>query len=259
MIMKQPKSLSHSLTQTAAQQKNSLNPFTPEPTYEFQIGDPVCVGYLQDPVVFDISEDKKIYGIEYTETEMEKDSPIKRKKMYCEWYRVRPRHTLSQTIIQNKVERLSFETRAISGVLYMALSDGVDMNPDYQRDFVWSKEDQQALLDSIFHNIKIGHFVFVERDAIEFTDPAYEILDGKQRLTTLLAFYLNQIPYGDIYYNDLCQKDKHWFEQSAVSVAILRNKSRKEILEQFIALNTTGHTVDKTHIDNVKKLLDSEQ
>ena len=247
--MKQSKSQSHFSMQT-------VNPFTPEPTYEFQIGDPVCVGHLKDPVVFDVSEDKKIYGIKYTQ--MEGELPIKCEKMYCEWYRVRPRHTLSQTIIQNKVERLSFETRTISGILHMVLSDGVDMNPDYQRDFVWSAKDQQELLDSIFHNIEIGHFVFVERDTISFTDPAYEILDGKQRLTTLLAFYLNQISYGDIYYNDLRQKDKHWFEQLTVSVAILRNKSRKDILEQFIALNTTGHTVDETHIDNVKKLLDRE-
>ena len=79
------------------------------------------------------------------------------------------------------------------------------MNPDYQRDYVWELSDKQLLIDSIFNNIDIGKFAFIHLDYKTWnkTGYAYEILDGKQRLKTIIDFYENRFSYKGIYYNDL--------------------------------------------------------
>lgn len=74
------------------------------------------------------------------------------------------------------------------------------MDPDYQRDYVWADKDKEYLLDSIFSKLDIGKFVLVEQDSKVWfeTHNMYEILDGKQRLSTLVAFYENRIPYHGV-------------------------------------------------------------
>lgn len=55
----------------------------------------------------------------------------------------------------------------------------------YQRDYVWSQEDKESLIDSIFNHIEIGKFVLVFKG---YEGDMYEVLDGKQRLSALQEF-----------------------------------------------------------------------
>lgn len=62
--------------------------------------------------------------------------------------------------------------------------------PEYQRDYVWSKKDWQALFDDIVENSKgyfIGAIICVKQDGNNFYD-VQEVVDGQQRLTTLSIF-----------------------------------------------------------------------
>ena len=65
------------------------------------------------------------------------------------------------------------------------------MNPEYQRDYVWSEEDKVDLIDSIMHHRDIGKFVFVENPfdhSKERGGDSYEVLDGKQRINAIIGF-----------------------------------------------------------------------
>jgi uncharacterized protein with ParB-like and HNH nuclease domain len=68
------------------------------------------------------------------------------------------------------------------------------MNPDYQRDLVWSLEDKVNLIDSIYNDIEIGRFAFIKTDYsknnFDFDKDFYwEILDGKQRISAIIDFF----------------------------------------------------------------------
>ena len=104
------------------------------------------------------------------------------------------------------------------------------MDPDYQRDYVWADKDKEYLLDSIFSKLDIGKFVLVEQDSKVWfeTHNMYEILDGKQRLSTLVAFYENRIPYHGVYYNQLSGLDKNTFQTLGVSYAIVNSTAEKK-------------------------------
>jgi hypothetical protein len=63
----------------------------------------------------------------------------------------------------------------------------IDLDADYQREKIWSRKNQEDLLDSILKNIDIPKLYLVKtRDAETFD---YECIDGKQRMNTLLSFY----------------------------------------------------------------------
>ena len=63
----------------------------------------------------------------------------------------------------------------------------IDLDADYQREKIWSRKNQEELLDSILQNIDIPKLYLVKTRAVESFD--YECIDGKQRMSTLLSFY----------------------------------------------------------------------
>ncbi|MGB2624956.1 MAG: DUF262 domain-containing protein [Candidatus Acidiferrum sp.] len=63
----------------------------------------------------------------------------------------------------------------------------IDLDADYQREKIWSREDQERLLDSIIKNIDIPKIYLARIKDNENFD--YECIDGKQRMATLLDFF----------------------------------------------------------------------
>lgn len=63
----------------------------------------------------------------------------------------------------------------------------INLDADYQREKIWSTEQQKLLLDSILRDIDIPkiYIVKVENNA-QFD---FDCIDGKQRMTTLLRFF----------------------------------------------------------------------
>jgi len=62
----------------------------------------------------------------------------------------------------------------------------IDLDADYQREKIWSRSDQEKLLDSIVQNIDIPKIYLAKIKDNENFD--YECIDGKQRMLTLLSF-----------------------------------------------------------------------
>lgn len=63
----------------------------------------------------------------------------------------------------------------------------IDLDADYQREKIWSREDQEKLIDSIIQNIDIPKLYLARvRDNENFD---FDCIDGKQRMATLLNFF----------------------------------------------------------------------
>lgn len=153
--------------------------------------------------------------------------------------------------------RLNYYNTTIESLLRKNYSFGIDLDPEYQRGYVWDRGDKELLLDSIFKNIDIGKFVLIHLFDEEWfeRDYSYEILDGKQRLSTLIEFYENKLSYKGKYYNDLSGIDKITFKEHQVAIAEVRETDKKTVLKYFLMLNRTGKSMDKLHLDEVEKML----
>jgi len=66
--------------------------------------------------------------------------------------------------------------------------------PDYQRDFVWPKESQSRLIESLIIGLPIPHiFIADVESSDEDFDGRVEIVDGSQRVRTLHSFLSNEL------------------------------------------------------------------
>jgi hypothetical protein len=63
----------------------------------------------------------------------------------------------------------------------------IDLDADYQREKIWSRDNQLDLIDSIFKNIDIPKIYLARIKGNENFD--FECIDGKQRMATLLSFF----------------------------------------------------------------------
>ena len=60
--------------------------------------------------------------------------------------------------------------------------------PTYQREFVWKPEKQSKFIESVFLGVPLTPFLISED-----SDNRLEIIDGSQRIRTLIAFYENNL------------------------------------------------------------------
>lgn len=227
-----------------------------EPSYRFAVGDKVQVGHLLNCVVDEILEGGYMYLI--------RSGPNSDNYSSWAWTNVRPLDDENDTHFAKRdsaLSRLHYSNRSMYSLLSFHYLFGVDFKPDYQRGSVWDEEDREKLLDSIFAGREIGRFVFKQLPFNRTNDDGnyYEIVDGKQRMLTLLAFYENRFPYKGAFYNDLSALDKNWFMDASIGVAELdQNTTRAEVLEVFLALNEGGKPVAKEVLDHARELLKGE-
>jgi uncharacterized protein with ParB-like and HNH nuclease domain len=231
----------------------------PDPTYYFSEGDSAEIGNLENVLVCDVFENGKVYEIDYSKTDNNYGIPVTshHNRMFVKWYEIRPLSGESHNLIENDDLRLHYQQRDTMGILGNLYDFRTDMNPSYQRGYVWDMSDQIALIDSVFKNIDIGKFVFIK---LPYSDDGYwyEILDGKQRVHALANFYENRFSYNGLFYNDLGRIEKSHFKNYPISYAQLENLTEQQKLRYFLTLNRTGKVMSSDHLAKIKKMLENK-
>lgn len=224
------------------------------PSWSFSVGDSVMVGALRNCVVVGIHADGRVYEIEHDSRDRKSSD---RERTYFAFYEVRPFPKDDVEIVRNDDVMFSFSNQSVESQICRVLRFGVDFNPPYQRDFVWTDEDRERLVESVFDNVEIGKFVYVKLPFKGVDSPEYEILDGKQRLSALVDFYLNKFPCRGRFFNELSANDRRWFRNFGVSVADCREEmSEEQKLRYFLMLNVSGHVMKEKHLNKVRKMLE---
>jgi len=128
----------------------------------------------------------------------------------------------------------------------------LNLSPSYQRDYVWGFSEQQHFLRNLISGLPVSAISTVkEQDAF-----IYEVVDGKQRLTTLKMFVENEIPIHlngvSIYYKDLTMAERNAFESAPLPMIRLYDANEAEKIKYFLSLNFAGVPQSEEHR---KKLL----
>ncbi len=232
--------------------------FIPAPTRTFKIGEEVRVGHLDDCIVEGVFEDGKLYKINYTT--INRDGVFPGRTGYWNWLSVYQREfPEDHDLIRNEDVRLNFYNTSLDSLIHKQYHAGIDMDPPYQRGYVWDDADRDKLLNSVFTNIDIGKFVLVKQeDRVAYDIPYFEILDGKQRLHTLCAFYEGRYKWNGLTYADLSFREKSFFDARQVACAEVSYTTEKQKLELFLLVNTNGRIVSEEHLEKVRRLIDNE-
>jgi hypothetical protein len=135
----------------------------------------------------------------------------------------------------------------------------------YQRGLVWTLEQKQLLIDSIFNRIEIGKFIFKYRSWAEIKKQIletghgylFDCIDGKQRFHAILEYLQGKFPdKNGVYYSELSDRAKWTFTSYRnMTIGMLaEDATYEEILRTFLTINFTGTPMSKEHIEFVQSI-----
>ena len=131
-----------------------------------------------------------------------------------------------------------------------------------QRDFCWTLEQKQEYILSRLKRIAVTKISIVLDD----DDPknvVMQVIDGKQRLSTLIDFYKGgfSISYqgGEYFFNDLDSVLKSHITSYDLTYDVAYDYDNGKITDQqkidwFMIINYTGTPQEKSHFDKINKL-----
>jgi hypothetical protein len=123
----------------------------------------------------------------------------------------------------------------------------LNLNPPYQRNFIWSKRDQNELIDSIL-NQKFPLPTFFLR---KFENGNYEMVDGQQRTRTILAY--NKRNFEGEVISELVAEEKEKFYNYKLSITIIESLEETDSIEEFYArVNKTGRKLNKPELNKAE-------
>ena len=135
----------------------------------------------------------------------------------------------------------------------------LQLNPDFQRGHVWIKEQQTKYIEYLLKGGQSARIIYFNHPSwmgVKMSDKdEYVCVDGLQRLTACLEFLSNKLKVFGLLYQDF--EDKIPF-----NIDLLFNvnnlKTKKEVLQWYLEMNTGGTIHTEEEINRVKELLKKE-
>ena len=95
-----------------------------------------------------------------------------------------------------RVERV-VTTYDVTWILDLDKNGQLDLNPSYQRKSVWTPKDRRFFMDTVFRNYP-SPAIFLHKSIDDETGrTTYHVVDGKQRISTILMFVKDSFALSD--------------------------------------------------------------
>lgn len=138
---------------------------------------------------------------------------------------------------------------------------GLDVNPDFQRDYVWTPEQKIRYVEFILQGGMTGKDLYLNCPGHKFgrigpdygVEGYYVLVDGKQRLDAVLGFMNNEFPiFGNNFRRDYGDNPHILTARFRWNVNDLL--TREEVLQWYIDLNAGGTVHRPEEIERVRIL-----
>jgi uncharacterized protein with ParB-like and HNH nuclease domain len=132
----------------------------------------------------------------------------------------------------------------------------LDLNPPYQRRSVWNDDFRKFFIDSLIRNYPT-QAIFIDTTLDPDIATSYKVLDGKQRLTSLIMFVNNELITPDSltdlgldnqYYSDLPRDVKTQILSYLFTVETVTNASPADLNQAFDRLNRNVLRLNKQEL-----------
>jgi len=131
--------------------------------------------------------------------------------------------------------------------------DKYNFDPDYQRPSdVWSYSKKSFLIDTILKNFPMPPIFLHQHIDTETGKTIYDVIDGKQRLTTIISFIKNEVSIPDDFSNDTYGDEV----LNGLSFKDFDEKGLSEWKKVFWKYELTIEYVDTDQIDIVNNIFD---
>ena len=172
---------------------------------------------------------------------------------------------LQKELSYNEQFEPSVLTTSLKRVYQWYKDKQVDLNPIYQRDLVWTQEQKEHYLINLFESRASIEPTVVQYYEADTNNEIYEVLDGKQRLSTLFDFIDNKISVNGLYFKDLHDADQKFLMNHDVKYRrIISEKDSGDLdiktkLQLFYEINLYGTKMSDEDLERVQTLLNVEE
>lgn len=136
----------------------------------------------------------------------------------------------------------------------------LEISPKYQRNPVWNLKAKSYLIDTILKGLPVPQVFIRQIIDIKTRKTMREVIDGQQRLRTILEFTNNEfaiikshnIELGNMTYEDLSDELKEEFLTYELPVEVIKAKEDSIIYDMFARLNTNSMTLNRQELRNAK-------
>ena len=139
-------------------------------------------------------------------------------------------------------------------------NDRLDLDPPYQRRSVWTIKDKRFFIDTILNGYPAPP-IFLHKTLDDNGSVTYHVVDGKQRLQTIIEFADNKIRIPDDF-SDLALQKKRWkdlqrdtrekFWNYVLIVEILPSIDEASIRDTFERINRNSRKLERQEIRHAK-------
>lgn len=138
----------------------------------------------------------------------------------------------------------------------------LDLNPDFQRHHVWTELQQIRFIEFFLRGGKTGRVIYLNHPSWQGcsrTNSTYNefvIVDGKQRLRAVERFVNNEIKAFGSLISEFTDNPR--FVNNTFRLNVNTLKTRAEVLQWYLDMNSGGTPHTNDEIEHVKSLLAAE-
>jgi len=144
----------------------------------------------------------------------------------------------------------------IEGHLKDCISDGLDLDPDYQRGHVWTQAQQIAFVEFCLMGGEVGRTIIVNAPAWN-NGSSYKgstLVDGKQRLEAVRKFIRDELPIFGGHTRSQIKGELRMF-MGRFKWRVVALKTREDVLRLYLSLNAGGTPHAAEEIERVRAML----
>lgn len=145
--------------------------------------------------------------------------------------------------------------KSVNDLISMIDEHDIDLDPDYQRNYLWDNKKASLLIESILLNIPIPVIYVAENE-----ESQWNVIDGLQRLTSLHRYFKNEFKLtrlevlnelNGLTYHNLPPKAKRMLKNGMFRVVVLLAETHPEIkYDVFMRLNSGSVTLNEQELRN---------
>lgn len=135
----------------------------------------------------------------------------------------------------------SFKTISIRELIRIIENDTLDLSPSYQREFIWSLNDQKELINTIYKKYPLPNlFINILENG------KMEMVDGQQRTRSIYRFYKSEIKFTrkDVQQNIEIEDYLNY----QIPVIFIEKAKQEEIREFYVLINKKGKFLNNAEV-----------
>lgn len=132
----------------------------------------------------------------------------------------------------------------------------LQLNPDFQRGNVWTEKQQISYIEYLLRGGKSARVIYFNKPSWQgtriFNYDDFVVVDGLQRLTAVMKFVNNELKVFGYYLNEFEDKLPRDID---LLFNINNLKTKKEVLQWYLDMNSGGTVHSQDELDKVKKMI----